>query len=72
MPDRDLDATIEECHLALAELVNGNSRRWDGLFSRHDDVTLGNPFGPFVRGWQEVVATAAQAATTDASLAPSQ
>ena len=27
------------------------------LWSTQDDVTLGNPFGPFVRGFEEVVHT---------------
>jgi ketosteroid isomerase-like protein len=44
-------------------MANGDSNRWEALFSQRDDVTLGNPFGPFVRGWQDVVATAAAAAT---------
>jgi ketosteroid isomerase-like protein len=63
MADSDLDGIIEECHVGLAEIANGNSKRWDALFSRRDDVTLGNPFGPFVRGWKDVVETAAAAAT---------
>jgi ketosteroid isomerase-like protein len=63
MSGGDLEETIENCHVALAELVNGNSTRWEALLSRQDDVTLGNPFGPFVRGRQDVVATAAAAAT---------
>jgi ketosteroid isomerase-like protein len=33
------------------------------LFSHRDDVTVGNPFGPFVRGWEEVSETVARAAT---------
>jgi ketosteroid isomerase-like protein len=33
------------------------------LFSRRDDVTVGNPFGPFVRGWEQVSETVAGAAT---------
>jgi hypothetical protein len=63
MADSGLYGIIEECHVALAEIANGKSTRWDALFSRRDDVTLGNPFGPFVRGWKDVVETAAAAAT---------
>lgn len=58
----DLDGTIERCHVAVREIVNGDSKSWETLFSQRDDVTLGNPFGPFVRGWQNVIATAARAA----------
>ena len=63
MAHQDLEATIERCHVALAEIVKGNSTPWESLFSRQDDVTLGNPFGPFVQGWTRVVATAAAAAS---------
>ena len=63
MAEEDLEATIERCHAAMAELVNGNSTPWESLFSRQDDVTLGTPFGPFVQGWPNVVATAAAAAS---------
>src|SRR5437588_9641629 len=63
MPSDDLDAVIERCHVALGEIVTGNSEPWGELFSHRDDVTLGNPFGPFVRGWQAVIETAAGAAS---------
>jgi hypothetical protein len=33
------------------------------LWSTQDDVTLGNPFGPFVRGFEDVVHTMQQAAS---------
>ena len=56
-------AVIEESHRALAEFIKGDSRPIKTLFSRRDDVCLGNPFGPFVRGWKEVEATADRAAT---------
>jgi ketosteroid isomerase-like protein len=55
-------AVIEESHRALAEFVKGNSEPAKALFSRRDDVCLGNPFGPFVRGWKDVAATADRAA----------
>jgi ketosteroid isomerase-like protein len=63
MPSDDLDAVIERCHAALGEIVTGNSGPWGELFSHRDDVTLGNPFGRFVRGWQAVIETAVVAAS---------
>jgi SnoaL-like domain len=62
MTDEHLEATIDRRHVALAQIIKGDSEPWGALFSRRDDVTLGNPFGPFVRGWSSVVATAAAAA----------
>lgn len=55
-------AVIEESHRALAEFIKGDSRPIKALFSRRDDVCLGNPFGPFVRGWKDLEATADRAA----------
>ena len=55
-------AVIDASHRALAEFVKGNSEPAKALFSHQDDVCLGNPFGPFVRGRQAVEATADRAA----------
>ena len=63
MPSDDLESAIEQSHVATGEIVNGNVEPFEVLFSHREDVTLGNPFGPFVRGWQQVVATAAGAAS---------
>ena len=54
---------IEDSHRALAEFIRGNSRPIKTLFSRRDDVCLGNPFGPFVRGRKDFEATADRAAS---------
>jgi ketosteroid isomerase-like protein len=56
-------AVMEESHRAWAEFVKGSAERAKALFSTKDDVTLGNPFGPFVRGWKEAEATIDRAAT---------
>ena len=56
-------AVIEESHRAWAEFVKGRSGRARALFSKQDDVSLGNPFGPFVRGWHNVQQTMDRAAT---------
>jgi ketosteroid isomerase-like protein len=59
----DAEAMIERSHLALGEFFRGDPAPALELFSRREDVTLGNPFGPFVRGWERVSETAARAAT---------
>jgi hypothetical protein len=58
-----LDSAIEQSHFALSEIVRGNAEPFQVLYSHREDVTLGNPFGPFARGWQKVAETAAGAAT---------
>jgi ketosteroid isomerase-like protein len=56
------DLPLEEYRRAAREIINGNPEVYKGLYSRHDDVTLANPFGPPVRGWGEVSATLDRAA----------
>ena len=56
------DLPLEEYHRALHEITNGNPEGYKSLYSRRDDVTLANPFGPPVRGWSEVSATLDRAA----------
>jgi ketosteroid isomerase-like protein len=58
-----LEALVERLHEALAEFFRGNPSPVLPLFSRDDDVTLGNPFGPFVRGFEDVSDRAISAAT---------
>ena len=62
MSTSDLEQLVEECHRALAVIITGDAEPWSAVFSRRDDVTLGNPFGPFVRGFDDVMATARSAA----------
>lgn len=57
-----LEAVVERCHAALGEIVRGNAEPWAELFCRGGDATLGNPFGPFVRGFDDVMAAARAAA----------
>ena len=62
MDESALEETIDRCHRELVTLLNGDASGWEEIFSPHDDVTLGNPFGPFVRGIADVMSTAAAAA----------
>jgi len=56
------DLPIDEYHRAGLEITNGNPEVYKALYSRRDDVTLSNPFGPPARGWSEVSATLDRAA----------
>ena len=58
----DVDQLIEQFHLAQGEFVKGNTEPANKLFSHREDVTLANPLGPPVRGWELVAETAARAA----------
>ncbi len=48
----DFDRVIEAYHLALGQLVKGRPDAATAMFSRQDDVTLANPFGPVTRGYE--------------------
>ena len=50
------DLPMEEYRRAGLEITRGNPEVYKSLWSRRDDVTLANPFGPPVRGWEEVSA----------------
>jgi ketosteroid isomerase-like protein len=57
------DLPLEGYHRAGVEITNGNPDVYKSLYSRRDDVTLANPFGPPARGWSEVSATLDRAAS---------
>jgi ketosteroid isomerase-like protein len=50
----DVDELIEQYYLAQREFLKGNPETVKDLFSRREDVTLANPYGPPVCGWDEV------------------
>jgi ketosteroid isomerase-like protein len=58
----ELDRLIEQQHSMLDAFTRGDSKPIEALWSRREDVTLGNPFGPFVRGFDEIVRTMERAA----------
>ncbi len=57
MVTSDFDEVVEHYHLAAAEFVKGDPEPYKKMFSQREDVTLGNPFGPFRRGWSQVSET---------------
>ena len=59
----DFDEVVEQYHLALDEYVKGNPEPEMMMWSHREDVTLSNPFGPVVRGWEQVAAAAERAAS---------
>ena len=59
----DFEAMIEQNHRAVDQFTRGNNKPLEDLYSRRDDVSLGNPFGPFVRGFTDVAKTMERAAT---------
>ncbi len=54
MATTDFGETVERSHRALDEIVRGNPRAYQTLFSREDDVSLANPFGGIACGRAEV------------------
>jgi ketosteroid isomerase-like protein len=58
-----LEDAIAQNHAALDAMLKGDSSGYVALLSDRDDVTWGNPFGPFARGRKSVEATLASAAT---------
>jgi ketosteroid isomerase-like protein len=63
MSTSDLTNAIEQSHAALGAILKGDPSVYQALYSSADDVTLGNPFGPYVCGRQKVEQTLAGAAS---------
>lgn len=58
----DLDDAIKQSHAALAAIWKGDPTGYYVLLSDAENVTLGNPFGPYVCGPKDVKATVDAAA----------
>jgi ketosteroid isomerase-like protein len=58
----DFDQVTEQQHRALDEFLRGDHEPLGRVYSQRDDVTLGNPFGPFVTGFPQVMETMRRAA----------
>lgn len=59
----NFDEIIQQSHKAIDEFTKGNNKPLERLYSQREDVTLGNPFGPFVRGFVEVAKAMQRAAS---------
>ncbi len=51
-----VDDTVGQFQPAADAFAKGNPEPVKSLFSHANDVTLANPFGPAVRGWEKVSA----------------
>jgi ketosteroid isomerase-like protein len=59
----DFEAAIDQDHRATNALMQGDPEPKKRMFSRRDDVTLANPFGPPARGRNQVEETLDRAAS---------
>ena len=59
----DVDQLIERYHLALDEFLKGNPEPAMELWSQREDVSLVNPYGPPVRGWDKITEVVKHAAS---------
>lgn len=59
----DLEAVVTESHEALRKILNGDPSGYAALFSDREDITLGNPFGPFGKGREAVLKALNNAST---------
>jgi ketosteroid isomerase-like protein len=59
----DAHELIERYYRAQGKFLRGNPEPVKDLFSQRDDVTLANPYGPPVRGFDEVAKSIEHAAS---------
>jgi ketosteroid isomerase-like protein len=59
----DADRLNERYHLASGAFLKGDPEPVKELWSHKEDVSLANPYGPPVRGWEEVAKTTEHAAS---------
>jgi ketosteroid isomerase-like protein len=57
MAGNDLNNAIGQSHAAGNAILKGNPSGYKALYSEREDVTLGNPFGPYARGRKKVEET---------------
>jgi ketosteroid isomerase-like protein len=60
----DVDELIEQYFRVQGEFLRANPEPVKDLFSHTEDVTLANPYGPPVRGWDEVAKSIEHAASS--------
>jgi ketosteroid isomerase-like protein len=63
MSTLDFDEVVEDYHRALGEFLKGNPEPVKMMYSHREEITLTNPFGPPVRGWEQAAVTMERAAT---------
>jgi ketosteroid isomerase-like protein len=59
----DLDEFRDRYHRSVEAIIRGDAEPQSMLWSRRDDVTLANPYGPPAKGWERVCQVAARAAS---------
>ena len=59
----NVDELIKQYNVAVGEFLKGNPEPVKKMWSHRLDVTLANPLGPAVRGWEQVAATVEHAAS---------
>lgn len=60
---KTLDEAIEASRQALVAIINGDVEPFMSLYSDADDITIGNPFGPFAVGRDATRAAGSRAAS---------
>jgi len=63
MAELDIDQAIDQFYQAANEFRKGNPEPLLKMWSRREDVSVANPYGPAVRGWKNVVETVERAAS---------
>lgn len=58
----ELSDAVEASHRALAAIINGDVEPFLALYSDAEDITIGNPFGPFAVGRDGTRAAGSRAA----------
>lgn len=58
----DLEETLDRIQLALDAFFKGDPEPYKAVYSHREDVSLANPFGPPVVGWDAVSAAMQRAA----------
>ena len=59
----DVDQLLEQWHPVSGEFLKGNPEPVKKMWSHREDVTLANPYGPPVRGWEQVAEVIDRAAS---------
>jgi ketosteroid isomerase-like protein len=61
--ENNVDELLAQFDLAVDDFLKGNPEPGKKVYSHRQDVTLANPLGPAVRGWEQVAATIEHAAS---------